>query len=167
MTYIVLALGSLGLSLVYAYLVWEKRRLFRLRHDLLVIRTKLQERAKSLGCLDDPGYRWCSREIDTMIERPYLFDWSWLIAISVVDPKISITVPTSDNLQLRAAIEEARNERAWRHVGHLLYETGTGMAIRFFLWIVPTCTRPATERRAKRYCEKVDGVGFPSTWAVS
>ena len=168
MAYTVLALGSLGLSLVFAFLAWETRRTIRLRSDLLMIRLDLQKKVESLGCLDDKEYRWYANALYVMIENPRLLDWSWLVAVSAIDPKITVTIPETDNPMLRTVLDEAKNERTWRHVGHLMYETTTGLVARSIIWILPNVTKPAAERRArrvaKRYCEKADRLGAPSGW---
>ncbi len=164
MSYLLLAAGIFVLALTLAYLTWKKIRLAHLCADLLRIRKEFQKKVKDIGCLRDEEYLSVARSFDLTISHPECISLSWLAAVYFGDPQFDVNVPVTQNPDLRKVIDEAKEARAWRQVGYVLYETGAGLILRLFIAVIPRVFQPRAQRRAtrtvKHYCEKMDNVSL-------
>jgi hypothetical protein len=161
--YIALAVGIFGVEIVLTYLAWDKVRMYRLCADFCRIQLELRERARELGSEKDPEYLQFVRLSNMLIDRPDFTNWSWIAAGYFNDlPDVSLPRTTVPELRraIDHAIDHARQSNSCRVVGHLLYETVTGLFIRFCLpSILRARAEKKVERPVKRYLEKLRTVG--------
>ena len=152
--YLLLALGSLGLSLVLTYAFWLKVRDWRFQADVLRIRTEFQKQGGELNCLGDPAYRSLAQVLDALIENPGLVSWSAVISYSFCDVK-DRTLHT-ENVDLRRIVEQTRRRLAARSLGRLLYEDLLGCFFRLWLpRILAQTGQLKVERQVERYVVEV------------
>jgi hypothetical protein len=148
--YIILAIGSLGLSTVFGYWIWNWLQSRRFRADLLALRVRVQKQAAALGCLRDVEYRQFADFTDHLIEHPTLVSWSrflayWLAEIAVPES------PKTDNPQLRVVLDDAQRELGARIAGRLIFETATGLIITAIVSLgLPSPLRQKAEKKIRR-----------------
>ena len=131
-------------------------RTWRLRLDLLDIRRRLLQEAKSLGQLHDEEYIRTAKLLDSLVNDPAYLSWATLFAF-VLCPIERPQRARTPNPDLRKAIDKSDKELVGRFVGHLLHETLTGLLLRACIpAIVRMRAKKRVETEVKEYLKEVE-----------
>lgn len=101
-----IAVGSTMLTLVGLYIGWRTFRVFLLRLELLSIRNRLWDEARSLNCLNDPVYMTYRENLNLMVRYAHKIDLISL-ALSSRSSDSESDLSPSVNPALRVALDDA------------------------------------------------------------
>jgi hypothetical protein len=161
-----ISIGSFLLSLLVGYFFWIRLRQARLQVELLQILLALRDKTKCLGELDNPQYLATKRLIEFIIDNTDVISLLGFVYYAAVcglsTPQNTAT--DTDNSPLGNALSDVRNSVGIAIISFVLYETVSGILIRFIAWIIPKAS--AMRNLKAGISRSVDAIDYMSHGAA-
>lgn len=133
---VILAFGSLCLSLCVGYWLWMPIRRYRLMIDILEQVVCLDETAERLDAKGDAAYLRTRRGLCAFSKHTDILSWTTIAFFTVMEVPGS-EAPHTGNVELAREIDRIKTFIGARVADYLMYDTASGIALRSMIFILP------------------------------
>jgi hypothetical protein len=113
--------GVAGMSLLSFYIIWSRFRIFCIRQDLFEVRDALWDKARELGCFDDPAYMIAREKLNSLIRTAHTISLPIMLYVTTLPSEEDENPIVSTNQEMQKAIDRAIEQAAFCLTRYVVY----------------------------------------------